>query len=307
MRWYLKSAGFKVLSAVPGGAKLYAFAQQHVTRSTTPNRPRVEQKIGVGLQYWQWLKAHGRAEALRDGAILDFGAGWHPTIPLLNYSLGVPKQFLLDLTPLMASQRVVDTVRIFRDVVSDPGWPARGELRRVPEPVKNEDTPPTDLLGRYGFSYHAPYDPASGALRAAADAVFCTQVLLHISREGLGHCFQLLHDCLKPGGLLLATIHLMDLYSMADARITPYNHLKFSPQCWERWVNSSLMPFNRLKARDYRELLVAAGFSPLHFEVNAPSDADFAQLDSVKIHPYFQHYTREELVARHLFVVAQRS
>ena len=49
------------------------------------------------------------------------------------------------------------------------------------------------------------------------------------------------------------------------------------------------------------ELIFAA------IEVNAPTNGDFAQLDSVRIHPHFQRYTREELAAKHLFVVAQRS
>ena len=306
MRWYLKSAGFKVLSTVPGGARLYAFTQQHITHSTHGNAPRVDQKINVGLDYWNWLKAHGRADRIRGGTILDFGAGWHPTIPLLFYSLGVSCQALLDLSPLITARQIAETARIFRERVSAPGWSASAELKRLPDSPRNLDVGVTKLLDRWGMSYHTPYAPESGALRGAADAVFCTQVLLHIPRAALGLCFQMLLDCLKPGGLILGTVHLMDLYSQIDRRITPYNHLKFSPEFWEHWVNTPMMPFNRLKAHDYLELLTGAGFRILHQEINPPVADDYAQLDQVKVHPCFSRYSREELVAKHLFFVAER-
>lgn len=306
MHWYLKSAGFKVLSTVPGGAQLYAFAQQHITHSTHGNAPRVDQKINVGLEYWNWLKAHGRADRIRGGTILDFGAGWHPTIPLLFYSLGVSCQALLDLTPLITARQIAETARIFRERVSAPGWPACAELQRLPDLPTDPEAGVAKLLNGWGMNYYAPYASESGALGGAADAVFCTQVLLHIPRDPLRHCFLMLHDCLKPGGLILGTVHLMDLYSQTDRRITPYNHLKFSPEFWERWVNTPMMPFNRLKARDYLELLAAAGFRILHQEINPPSADDYAQLDRIKVHPCFARYSREELAAKHLFFVAER-
>ena len=307
MRWYLKSAGFKVLSTVPGGTALYSFAQQNITHSTDATVARVDQKINVGLDYWKWLKAHGHADRILAGTILDFGAGWHPTIPLLNYALGVPRQALLDLSPLITARQIVKTARIFRERVSAPEWPAGAELQRLPEVPPDINAGVSTLLGRWGMTYYTPYAPKSGALRDAADAVFCTQVLLHLPREPLRQCFRMLRECLQPGGLILGTVHLMDLYSHTDPGITPYHHLKFSPEFWERWVNTPMMPFNRFKARDYRELLLETGFKLLHEEVNQPSATDYASLDTVKLDPYFSTYTRDELAAKHLFFVAQKS
>ncbi len=306
MRWYLKTAGFKVLSTIPGGARLYTFTQRHVTRSTDATIERVQGKIDVGLLYWNWLKAHGHTERVREGQLLDFGAGWHPTIPLLFYSFGAKRQALLDLLPLLTAQQIADTTRFFRQLVSAPNWPARADLQRLPDIPENLEEGTTSLLEKWGISYHAPYAPESGALRGAVDVVFCTQVLLHISRDGLRHCFGMLYDCLKSGGLICGTVHLMDLYSHTDPRITPYNHLKFSPEFWERWVNTPMMPFNRFKARDYRELLVESGFKILHEDINTISATDHAQLNSIKPHPHFDRYTREELAAKHMFFVASK-
>ena len=307
MRWYLKSAAFKVLSAIPGGTRFYSFAQQKITHSTDATIERVEGKVAVGLEYWNWLKANDRADRMREGTLLDFGAGWHPTIPLLYYSFGVSRQALLDLSPLLTQRQIAETTRIFRELVSAPTWSACNDLKRLPEVPMDLEAGVETLLGRWGMSYHTPYKPESGALRGKVDAVFCTQVLLHIPREGLRQCFQMLRETIKPGGLILGTVHLMDLYSHSDRRITPYNHLKYSPAFWERWINTPMMPFNRFKARDYHELLVDAGFKILHEAVNAPTAADYAQLDTVKPDPHFDRYTRDELVAKHLFFVAERS
>lgn len=306
MRWYLKSAGFKLLSALPGGDRLYRFAQDHCTGSSQATPERVRQKVEVGLTYWRWLKQNQRTQALRAGTLLDFGAGWHPTIPLLFYSLGVPRQHLLDLTPWFTSRQVLATASLVADQLSAPAFEEKEEVRRLPRPANQQVAPVAELLQQWGLRYHAPYLPDVPRLQAVADVALCTQVLLHIPPAGLRNSFAVLRECLKPGGVFLGTVHLMDLYSHADARITPYNHLKFSARTWERWVNSDMMPFNRLKARDYLSLLGEAGFRIIHQEVNVATEADYRELDQVKIHPEFARYTRDELVAKHLFFVAER-
>jgi SAM-dependent methyltransferase len=306
MRWYLKSAGFKVLSALPGGNRLYGFAQEHFTRSTQATPGRIRQKVEVGLEYWRWLEARGRVPALRQGAVLDFGSGWHPVIPLLYHSLGVPRQYLLDLKPLFAPRQIANTARLFRELATMPGAPWRPELQRLPEMPTESSIEVAAILKSWGLSYHAPYPEQLDQFRGVADVAICTQVLLYIPPAGLRRCFQVIRDSLKPGGLFLSTTHLMDLYAHEDSRITPYNNLKFSGKSWNRWVNSSIMSFNRLKAPDYLELLREAGFKIVHHEVNAPTREDYAQLDRVKVHPEFAHYSREELAAKHLFFVAER-
>ena len=306
MRWYLKSTGFKAISALPGGNRLYGFAQAHLTKTTRATAGRVRQKLEVGLEAWRWLEARGRVPALRQGAVLDFGAGWHPIIPLLYYALGVPRQYLLDLAPLLTPYQIADTVRLFRQLVTTPDLPWRQEFQRLPEMPTAPNADVTAILKSWGLSYHAPYPDQLDQYRGVADVAICTQVLLYIPPAGLRRCFQIIRDSLKPGGLFLSTVYLMDLYAHEDFRITPYNHLKFSGKFWDHWVNSSMMSFNRLKAPDYLELLREAGFKIVHQEVNAPTPEDYAQLDQVKVHPEFARYSREELAAKHLFFVAER-
>jgi len=306
MRWYMKVAAFHVLSALPGGGWLYRFAQDHITKGLVPTRPGVQQKIDVGLQYWKWLRDHQHTALMNGGTHVDLGTGWHPTIPLLYHSLGVDRQYLLDVVPLFDAKLLMDTTRVVREILTDPHCPIRDQIRRIPEqPILSNEQIPA-WLATLGMHYEAPCENAGQTLQGRADVVTSTQALLHADRASLERSFRAVHTALKPGGLFIATIHLKDLYANFDRGITHYNHLKFSPWVWEHVVNSPLMPFNRLKARDYREMLERAGFVLEAFEVEGPTEADLRLLESVRIHKSFSRYTREELAAKHLFFVARK-
>ena len=90
------------------------------------------------------------------------------------------------------------------------------------------------------------------------------------------------------------------------ASVDKYNQLKYSPETWERWINSSIIQFNRFKAPDYHEMLEKAGFKIIHFEVEPATAEDYAELGRIQIARCFERYTREELAARGLFFVAQK-
>jgi SAM-dependent methyltransferase len=307
MRWYLKVAAFHALSALPGGPQLYRFSQNHFTKTLVPTRGRIGQKLDVGWQYWDWLKARDLTGVLLSGTHLDFGSGWHPTIPLLYYSLGVNRQYLFDVTPLLDTDLLRETIRVFREMATDPDRPHRGELARLPDPLAPGDNQWRSALAALGMEYVAPYHGRTQSLAGQIDIATSTQVLLYIGRENLLGSFRMLHGALKPGGLFLATVHLRDLYADADPHITPsYNHLKFSPWWWDHMVNTNLMSVNRLKARDYRQLLEQAGFILEAFDVAGPTEVELERLDKVKIHKSFAAYSREELAATHLFFVARK-
>jgi len=132
MNWRRKITAFKVLSSVPGGTLLYRFAQEHLTKSLDPIPERVKQKLRVGGMYVEALAKQGKADLLFNGTHLDFGTGWHPTIPLLFYSMGVNLQYLFDLVPVLNGKMVEKTVETFLGIVTEPSWPKRSELKRLP-------------------------------------------------------------------------------------------------------------------------------------------------------------------------------
>lgn len=239
------------------------------------------------------------------GVHLDFGAGWHPTIPLFLYSMGVDRQHLFDVVPLLDERLLRQTLDVFQAMVSEPEFPHRNLVRRLPPAF--EQGPWREYLQRLGLSYQAPYAEAFPSLADSVDVVTSTQALLHVPRAAMPGCFRQIHQSLKPGGLFLATVHLRDILAGGfQTGLAKYSQLKYSPRTWERWINSPLMSFNRLKAPDYREFLEQAGFELLHFEVEPGTAEELKELDRVRIAECFKRYTREDLAARHLFFVARR-
>jgi len=300
MKWWMKIGVFKALSLTPGGSALYRWVQENLTGSLVPTSDRVTQKIDVGLRYYRYLKSAGADSLLSHGKHVDIGSGWHPTIPLLFYCLGSNAQVLADVVPVMTGETAGQTAATFSKIVRSGRFPelAPERLARLTS-VSWSDWPPREL----GWEYRAPYMDWLAEQSSSLDLATSTQALLHVPRGVLSFLFRLLHRSLKPGGFFLATVHLRDLFADADPGITPYNHLRYSPWIWNRLACSPLMSYNRLKAPDYRRLLLEAGFIIKEFQVD-PGHPEL--LEKIRIHPIFRSYSKEELSAYHLFWAAQK-
>lgn len=300
MKWWIKIGAFKGLSLTPGGSALYRWFQENLTRSLLPTAERVSQKIDVGLRYYRFLQSTQAEHLLTQGRHADIGSGWHPTIPLLFYCLGCQAQTLADVVPVMTGKTASQTAATFGKAAHSGRYPELlGERLARLGAVTWEDWPPREL----GWEYRAPYMGWLTGQFSALDLATSTQALLHVPRDVLSSIFRLVHQSLKPGGFFLATVHLRDLFADADPGITPYNHLRYSPWVWDRLVCSPLMSYNRLKAPDYRRLLLEAGFKIREFQVD-PGQPDL--LEKIQIHPSFRSYSREDLSAYHLFWAAQK-
>ena len=301
MKWWMKIGAFKALSLTPGGSALYRWFQENITGSLVPTSERVAQKIDVGLRYYRFLQSAQAETLLSNGRHVDIGSGWHPTIPLLFYCLGCHAQTLADVVPVMTGKTASQTSATFGKIVLAGRYPElQAERLARLGTLSWKDWPPREL----GWEYRAPYMGWLAEQSSALDLATSTQALLHVPRGVLASIFRLVHQSLKPGGFFLATVHLRDLFADADPGITPYNHLRYSPWVWDRLICSSLMSYNRLKAPDYRHLLLEAGFKIREFQVD-PGQPDL--LEKIQIHPCFRSYSQEDLSAFHLFWAAQKS
>ena len=307
MGWRLKSAQFKFLSLLPGGEAWYRYMQENITRTTAATRPRVDQKLNVGLAFWAWLQKEKLTEQLTKGYLLDLGAGWKPVIPLLWYAFGNERQTLVDVFPYMDLRKVASTIQVFREITGDPKWSGGAALKRLPEmPAPTVGPKAGPALAPFGIEYVAPYGNLLQERPAQYDLVICTQVLLHLSKAFQFELFKQVHTCLKSGGLFHATVHFVAHWRSPDLRKGQYEHLSYSPEAWEGHINSSIMGFNRLKGPDYRELLEQTGFRIREFRLTGPTAEDLAELKRSRVHPSFSHYSEQDLAARGVFWVAEK-
>jgi SAM-dependent methyltransferase len=306
MGWRFKSAQIKLLSLLPGGSRLYHYTQENITRTTVATRTRVAQKLSVGLEFWAWLQQQECTEQLTGGNLLDLGAGWHPTIPLLWYAFGNSRQTLVDVFPNMDARKVTDTIRLFREIVGDAHWPGRASLKRLPEARPKGGAKAGPELAPFGIEYRAPYGNLLPERAGQYDMVICTQVLYYLPKPVQLTIFKEVHTCLKPGGLFHATAHFVAQFRSPDVRLGQYEHLSYSQDMWENRINSSLLGFNRLKGPDYRELLEQAGFGLSEFKLTGPTAEDLAELKRTRVHPFFSRYSEQDLAARGVFFVAKK-
>lgn len=308
MNWFAKALTFKALSVIPGGASLYRYLQIHVTKSIIATPGRVGMKVDIGVNYITWLNENGYPiEDLRKMRHLDLGSGWHPNIPILYSKMGMKGQVLADVAPLICARTFRESFEHVTALTADPGHAAHQWLHedacRIPDSAETLE----ELLSLASIEYHAPYFEWAGSAGECIDIATCTQVLMHVERPILNDCFKMMFDVIKSGGLFMSNIHLFDIYSNSDPNITIYNHVRYSQAMWSGVVNSGLMPFNRYKAKDYREALEKAGFEIVEFDITHANTEQLAALRSIEIHPEFkERYTEEEIADTHLFFVARK-
>jgi SAM-dependent methyltransferase len=301
MHWFVKSTAFQCLSRLPGGQSLYHTAQRRLTGSSRQTDGRLKGKIEQTFKYWEWLVAGTPAAWLREASHLDLGSGWLPSVPMTFHALGISRQYLVDISPHLRPEAVVDTAEMFRSIAPQTGI----KFARLPVvPARGLSLEAT--LEPFGMTYDAPYDELANRIKSTVSFSTATHMLLHLNRPVMLQVFRTVHELLRPGGCFLAQLHLRQLFDGLNSRTSPFFSLRYSEWFWENFINSPMMSYNRLRASDYREILEESGFEVAHFEVEPGRPEDFALLDRARIHPMFARYTRDELAARALFFVARK-
>ena len=293
-----KIAGQHVLS-MPSMRHLYRPLQKRISRSLVVNPATVRQKVVVGTMYLDRIAGAGLGNLIERDPILDFGGGWHLTIPLLYARLGAKSQIITDVRRLAFEEVVFATAGELNRLTLDPR-PSH------PLPRPSNDQSLDGYLKPLGIRYEAPTSLPLPIESASIGSVLCTVVLSHPPRRTVRAIFEEMARVLKPGGLVAVTIHLFDMYAILDPSLSRFNFLRYSAETWERWFNNSHMSYNRLRASDYANLLYDLPFKKLIWEPTPPSPDDIAELSRIKVHPEFDTRDLIDLASTHLFFVLQK-
>ena len=94
-------------------------------------------------------------------------------------------------------------------------------------------------------------------------------------------------------------IGIKDQFSSFDHSITQFNNLRYSERAWQ-WLDSPIIPQNRLRVSDYIHVFRNAGF-----EVSSREDikAPESELNKTKLSQEFLRYSRDELLVLYSWLV----
>jgi SAM-dependent methyltransferase len=300
MDWRCKALLHTAFSHLPFGPAFHYAFQRYVTKSLPSSDAhfladyrRAQRHVAAYLRF-----ASG---PIGEATFYEFGAGFDLVIPLLLYALGVDRQFLVDIRPLVKPVLVNDVIGKFRRLHGSL------ELRRIPN---KEIDPRSDYVAAvrelYGIDYRAPQDARRTDLAdESVDCVTSTNTLEHIAPGDIRLILRECHRVLRPGGVVSFRIDYQDHYSYFDRRISAYNFLRYSDRSW-RLFNPPLHYQNRLRHRDHAEMLRSAGFTIREDHPNIGGDDDLQRLRELPLDPRFREYTVEELAVTDAHLVATK-
>jgi SAM-dependent methyltransferase len=300
MRWEVKALTQQALSHVPRGERLNYTLQRRVLHTLPASDEAFRRKANRAFQHFDAFVELGPRRPVADAVFYEFGAGWDLAVQLVYWALGVERQTVVDIRPIMRIELVNDTIskleRLRGEWDRDLRSPGAADLRGV-----------EDLRERFGITYLAPRDArATGLPAESLDFVSSTDTAEHIPGDDLR---AILVECcrlLKPDGLLSYRADLEDHYARVDGGVSRYNFLRYSDRKWAVF-NPPLHYQSRLRYPDYIRITREAGFEIVRELVSRPSEQDLAALRALPVAEGFRSYSVEELGVRGVTIVATRS
>jgi len=252
-----------------------------VTKSLPLSASKFREAFGSATEHLRSLA--GFSTDKWDGAVFyEFGAGWDLAIPLSFYSLGIDQQILVDIRSLLKAELVNATIEMLQALAQDLRLP------RFPTkclPTKRDRNWPSRLEEWYGIKYIAPCDARKTGLPSGTIRfISSTSTLEHIPAADIPSILAECNRLLSVNGVASFIIDYQDHYSYFDKTIGPYNFLKYGSHVWSAY-NPPLHFQNRLRHRDYRDMIVRSGFLIESESGAKPTPDDLESLKPLRIHP----------------------
>lgn len=303
MRWILKAATQKAISALPNPEVMNYFFQSKITNKLPANKERFLGRVAHAIEHFNAIRKRWPESDLGSLRGYEFGAGWDMIIPLSYYALGINHQTIVDIRSNFRAELVNDTIRrltLFRPEIE----PAHGITLRPlcpDQPMRS----PGDLR-QFGIQYRAPCDATSTGLPAADyDFITSTYTLEHIPRPVVVAIMRECHRILKPSGIVSSLIDMQDHYNGFDKSISVYNYLKFPGWVWSL-ANSSLHYQNRMRLCHYLSIFSGAGFTPVSRWIDQPTDTDWQKFSRISKAREFRGLPDSDVAAKRLGLVMEK-
>ncbi len=302
MNWKYKALLHHLLSRLPLREQVHYFFQRFVTRKLPIPGPTFARRVSIAKKHIDFVQQYYSNRPPAEATFYEYGAGWDMVVPLAFYAFGVDRQIAVDIRNMVRPQLVNDTIEKYHETALDLAF------LRKPDKYLDGGSPHCLALLKeyYGINYRAPCDARCTGLRAGSiDCITSTDVLEHVPPHDiqaiLRECYRLLRD----GGVMSCRIDYTDHYSHFDKSISPYNFLQYSDKAWALF-NPPLHYQNRLRHRDYLDLLRAAGFAVVEEQCREGTEADLQTLERLPLDPRFGAYSLSDLAVRNALIVVRK-
>jgi hypothetical protein len=308
MRWLAKSAVQNVLSVIPRGVELNALLQRYATRSVIMTPERVAARLGrVVTPHVNNHQAHAKT-AMAETVVFEIGTGFTPLVPVGLHLAGAGSVLTYDIVELTTERSLLE---LLRTVVAAEGqgllaescpWIVPARMARLRELAGAAPRGRDVVLRELGITYRIGDASATGLEAASVDYFVTNNVFEHIPREAIRTILRESARLGRDDAVLSHHIDLRDHYAKFDRKVDVFHSLRYSDRQW-RLLNSRLEPQNRLRHRDYVELIDAAGFEIVSERVTrGPEDA----LARTPVAARFAGYPVDDLRVIDMWVVARK-
>ena len=164
-----------------------------------------------------------------------------------------------------------------------------------------EKEPPAAIMQRLNIHVRIGDARSTALPDQSIDLVFSTFVFEHPGADIIKGLLAEFRRVASPQAVMSHYVGIADQYAGFDKSITPYNFLKYSDRWW-RLLNNPVIPQNRLRVADYRELIKQTGWEIVE-ERNTSGSMD--DLGKIRLAPEFAKYSTEDLLVLLSWLVAR--
>lgn len=304
MKWQVKFIKNSIIGILPVPIQEKA---RNMKRSILPHKLEIDTRtLNQGLQQVHMLKASGFDPSSKD--YLELGIGWSPVIPLVFYLAGCKSLTLIDSQRLMDDHTFQETCRQLIENSEEISV----KIKIKKETVENKLAKIANMSLKSALSeihgkYFAPYDLLSSDIpEQSIDIVTSRAVLEHIPQKMVKNMLGEFNRLLRQGGSMCHIIDNSDHWEHDDKTICRLNFLKYSQTAFN--FISAMNPLdyqNRLRHSQYKKMIDATGFRVVYDE-SPPDDKALIDLNSLKIHTFFNQFSKKDLAILTSYIVATK-
>lgn len=279
----------KILSGIPQGEKINFLFQRYIFKSLPLSDEQFLEKARAAHFLINKFKEHNNISHSGD-KYYEFGAGWDLITPIAMGLSGFNVN-CIDIRYLVSNELITDTINRYKKFRTQIPFEYKISTDNFPQNrIKIRD-----LENLLNIKYTAPLDASNTGFESDSyDFISSSATFEHIPEKDLLPILLECYRILKTGGILALIIDYRDHWSFFDGGLSVYNFLTYSKAKWERY-NPSLMYQNRLRHKDYTDIIRKTNFSITEEIPTHPSKELFDSIKGLEINESYRKYTLEEL------------